>query len=422
MKFLNILLVFIILFLNFDSNSQTLIAGWDFQTITPNGTAAAAAPNTPKTYIANVGTGVLYLDGTNGSSDWYVPSSGSTNTELNAFTGTDVNATNGLSTTTNTVSSLAVLGGLGGTAANGKKIVFAFSMSNYSYFKITYSTQRTSTGFSSQIWEYSADGGLNWTSITSISSGTTSGTIASNWSTSGVITVLPNGNGSGLGSVANALVRVTFNGASNSTGNNRLDNFQIIGSATALPVMLSSFNVHKVVKNNVINWSTASEQNNSGFNIERSTNGIDFENIGFVKSLSPSGNSSNRLDYSFTDYNPIGLNQYYRLKQIDFDGTNKYSAIVLVTREAPSDLTITRVYPNPASNSIFFNASAPKKMDLQLLILDVNGRVVSRKNVFTDVGNNGFDMNIENLASGTYFIKAVSKENGIITVEKFLKN
>jgi hypothetical protein len=194
-----------------------------------------------------------------------------------------------------------------------------------------------------------------------------------------------------------------------------------IESNITLPVSLLSFSSNKLGKINLLNWSTASEQNNSGFNIERSTNGTDFENIGFVKSLSSNGNSSSRLDYSFTDINPIGLNQYYRLKQTDFDGTHKYSAIVMVRREAPTALTLTKVYPNPANSSIYINASVPTKMDLQFLIIDVAGRVVSTKNAFADVGNNGFDMTVEHLESGTYFIKAISKEQGVVTTEKFIK-
>lgn len=194
-----------------------------------------------------------------------------------------------------------------------------------------------------------------------------------------------------------------------------------IESGITLPVSISLFSALKLGKSNNVIWSTASEQNNSGFNVERSTNGTDFENIGFVKSLSSNGNSSSRLDYSFTDINPIGLNQYYRLKQTDFDGTRKYSAIVMVRREVPTALTLTKVYPNPANGSIYINASVPTKMDLQFLIIDVAGRVVSTKNAFADVGNNGFDMTVEHLESGTYFIKAISKEQGVVATEKFIK-
>ena len=86
-----------------------LVAGWDFQTTTNGGTATAAAPNTPKQYTANFGSGGLFLNGQNGSSDWFVPATGSTATELNAFTGTAINAGTGFSTTTSGAAALALL-------------------------------------------------------------------------------------------------------------------------------------------------------------------------------------------------------------------------------------------------------------------------------------------------------------------------
>ena len=78
-----------------NSQAQTLIAGWDFQTTINGGTAVAVSPATPKVYIANFGTGTIFLEGTNTSSNWFVPATGSTNTELNGFDGTAVNAGSG---------------------------------------------------------------------------------------------------------------------------------------------------------------------------------------------------------------------------------------------------------------------------------------------------------------------------------------
>lgn len=127
------------------------------------------------------------------------------------------------------------------------------------------------------------------------------------------------------------------------------------------------------------------------------------------------------MDYSFTDYNPIGLKQYYRLKQTDFDGTSKYSAIVLVTREAPAELSLTKVYPNPSKESIYINAASPSKMNLQFYIVDLNGRIVRRKQVFADMGNNGFDISVANLAPGTYILQAINSDNKMVASEKFIK-
>ena len=193
-----------------------LVAGWDFQTTTNGGTATAAAPNTPTQYTANFGSGGLFLNGQNGSSDWFVPATGTTNTELNAFTGTAINAGAGFSTTTSGAAALALLN----NTANGKSAVFRFSMAGFQDLVVSYATQRTSTGFSSQAWSFSTDG-LNWTDHQTISGLPTSFATQ----TLGSIT--------GLNGATDAYLRLTVSGASTANGNNRIDNIQF--NATAVP-------------------------------------------------------------------------------------------------------------------------------------------------------------------------------------------
>ena len=193
-----------------------LVAGWDFQTTTNGGTALVAAPNTPKQITANFGSGGLFLDGQNGSSDWFVPATGTTNTELNAFTGTAINAGAGFSTTTSGAAALALLN----NTANGKSAVFRFSMAGFQDLVVSYATQRTSTGFSSQAWSFSTDG-LNWTDHQTISGLPTSFATQ----TLGSIT--------GLNGATDAYLRLTVSGASTANGNNRIDNIQF--NATAVP-------------------------------------------------------------------------------------------------------------------------------------------------------------------------------------------
>ena len=211
--------------------SADMIAQWDFQTTTNGGTAIAASPSTPKLFVANFGTGSLYLNGTNGSSDFYAPPTGSTNTEINAFGGTTLNATGSMSTVTSGPAALAIVGGAasdpaGTFGANGKSMVFAFSMSGYSNLAVSYAVQRTSTGFSTQQWDYSSDG-TNWSSAATITG------IQASFFNNGTNVVTSLGVASGLDNAATAYMRVTFSGATAASGNNRMDNFQF--NATALP-------------------------------------------------------------------------------------------------------------------------------------------------------------------------------------------
>ena len=216
-----------------------MVAQWDFQTTTNGGTAAATpatgttANTTPKVYVANFGSGTLYLDGTNYSSNFYLPATGSTNAEISAFGGTALNATGSMSTTTSGIAALAIQGGAasvpaGTYNANGKAMVFKFSMSGLTNLSVSYAVQRTASGFTTQQWDYSTDG-TTWSSAATISG------IGASFAggTTNVASTL--GVASGLNNAANAYMRVTFTGATSATGNNRMDNFQFNADAIPAP-------------------------------------------------------------------------------------------------------------------------------------------------------------------------------------------
>jgi hypothetical protein len=187
--------------------SQFLLAGWDFQTTTNGGTACAAAPSSPTSFTANFGSGTIYANGTNGSSTWVTATSGN---EITAFAGSAVNAGTGFSTTTNTPASIALVN----TTANTKSIVFSVNMTGNKDLIISYATQRTSSGFTSQAWEYSTTGTGGWTNFS------TQTTILTSF---GVIT-LPTV--TALDNISTAFIRLTVTGATATSGNNRLDNIQ----------------------------------------------------------------------------------------------------------------------------------------------------------------------------------------------------
>lgn len=196
----------------------TLIAGWDFQTTTTGGTAAAAAPNSPTVYSANFGTGTLYLNGTNGASTWVTATSGN---ETSSFGGTAVNAGSGFSTVTSGASSLTVLN----STANIKSMVFKFSMTGLKDLIASYATQNSGTGFTSHKWEYGTDG-VNWTTVQTLTPLPTSYAVRT-------LTTI-----TGLDGTANAYLRLTVNGATSAAGNNRLDNIQLNATTnTATPVI-----------------------------------------------------------------------------------------------------------------------------------------------------------------------------------------
>jgi len=207
------------------AHAQTLIAGWDFQTTSGGGTAAAAAPGSPLTYVANFSvvstiTPTLYLNGTNGSSTW---TSLASNPQVTSFGGSSVNTSGtSFSTTTSGAASLA----LANSSSNGNAAVFKFSMTGFKDLSISYSTQATATGFNLQTWEYSTNGST-WSSIGTFNPRPTG---ATTFATVGVVT-LPTV--TGLDSIGIAYVRLVVSGATATAGNNRFDNIQF--NATAIP-------------------------------------------------------------------------------------------------------------------------------------------------------------------------------------------
>ena len=214
------------------SANAGLIAGWDFQTTTNGGTAVTAQDTAQaKLYTANFGSGALYLNGTNYASDWSVSSTSAILRELNAFTGTAQNTSGyGFSTTTTSPACLAFIGGgtasSGNYTANGKSGVFTVSMSGYKDLSISLAASRTASGFTSMAWEVSKNGS-SWTSVGTLSSGTTAGTITTSFSTLTLSTI------TALDNATTAYVRFTVTGATAQSGNLKIDN--VAFNATLVP-------------------------------------------------------------------------------------------------------------------------------------------------------------------------------------------
>ncbi len=203
---------------------------------------------------------------------------------------------------------------------------------------------------------------------------------------------------------------------------NRRGTFTIVGSGSALPVALSSFTGEAKAGKNFLLWTTASETNNAGFEVQRSVDGTDFSTIGKVNSKAEGGNSSNPINYSFTDGTPFAGMNYYRLVQTDKDGKTNYSSVISLKGAKTERLQIVSVYPNPAVNDVRVVMNAPEAGKVTLAVTDLSGRIVTQLNRQVATGDNSIDVNVASLAAGTYFIKVIC-DNGCETlVKKFVKN
>ena len=202
------------------------------------------------------------------------------------------------------------------------------------------------------------------------------------------------------------------------------------GTCPPLPVQLASFTGVRLTNSTVrLDWTTASEVNNYGFNVERrlkSEEGTSlslsasWETLGFVQGH---GNSNSPKEYSFEDKNPQAGKMQYRLKQIDFDGTYEYSQTAEVNFDAPVNLVLDQNYPNPFNPStvISYRLSVISKVSLK--IFDLLGREVAvLVNEYQQPGDYNFQFSISNLPagrqgsqlpSGVYFYNLTTESNSI---------
>jgi hypothetical protein len=181
------------------------------------------------------------------------------------------------------------------------------------------------------------------------------------------------------------------------------------------PVELLSFSGKALDKSNELTWKTASERNNSHFEVERTADGRRFTTIGKVAG---SGNSTVERTYTFTDESPIAK-AYYRIKQVDFDGQFSYSRTLMLER-ARSWREFT-LYPSPLSSNsdltLSFSLDRAQPMDIRLV--DTYGRTLLHQTFEGQKGENIRSLEAAQLPSGIYF--AIMSDGNEMSTQKIVK-
>ncbi len=188
--------------------------------------------------------------------------------------------------------------------------------------------------------------------------------------------------------------------------------FAIAISSTVLPIDLSIFEAACVNKNVQVSWTSASENNNAYYTIERSCEGASsFQAVGKVAGA---GNSSTPLQYTFIDSTFPGNTCYYRLKQTDFNGTPHYLKTIAVSCKDQYQFDLVNVYPNPVVDelNVFFNAD--KVGPVQISITDLLGKVLISQSVPAAVGLNQTSLDMTSYSNSVYFIRLNNGERTIV--------
>ncbi|WP_210488360.1 YDG domain-containing protein [Rufibacter aurantiacus] len=177
-----------------------------------------------------------------------------------------------------------------------------------------------------------------------------------------------------------------------------------------LPVSLISFSGKQKSSSIDLSWSTAAEKDNDYFQIERSQDGKTFIGVGKVKG---NGNSNVLRNYNFSDASAQAGVNYYRLKQVDFDGKFEYSKVIAVKADAKSGVQASlEVYPNPTVGKVYVTSSQVSGA-ATVTVFHSNGRVVLQQNVQVEVGQ-PLTLDLSNYSPGVYFLQ-VQTANGKMT-------
>jgi len=252
---------------------------------------------------------------------------------------------------------------------------------------------------------YSTDAGQNWESLVLLHGGPNGELVTAPHSTSEFIPD-PNEWETMKLTLPEGVTKFKFKAMSAGGNDLFLDNIRIINQDSGTPVELVSF--HAAVLNNDVHlkWTTETEINNSGFEIQRKKANEDWENIGFIEGY---GSTTEEHNYSLVDKNILAGHYQYRLKQIDYDGSFEYFGVVDINISQPTKFSLEQNYPNPFNPSTTIKYSIPESGNIKLIVFNSLGEEVKvLKDEFEEAGTYKINFNASELSSGIYFYKIIS--------------
>ncbi len=211
-------------------------------------------------------------------------------------------------------------------------------------------------------------------------------------------------------------------GTDNINGNNFDDsrgraynqtNFVFVNCLVVLPVELLSFDAKPLDNKVDVSWSTASETNNDFFTLERSADAINFNSVATIKGA---GNSTQLIDYNYTDEAPLDGTSYYRLMQTDFNGSSHFSEMIPVSTGA---FSVSAVYPNPATETLTIDLHFSQESTVEISVKNILGINVQSTTLSQKEGDRSCTLQLASLAKGVYLLSI--KSGNKICQSKFIK-
>ena len=214
---------------------------------------------------------------------------------------------------------------------------------------------------------------------------------------------------------------ITISGVNASRGTTRsgsaITTFGSKDPSVVLPIELTSFTATCDGRSALFEWTTATEKNNDYFSLERSDDAINFVEIARIAGA---GNSIEPLSYSYTDYGVYGGDNYYRLVQVDYDGTRTASEIIVTNCVEASGEPEVLAYPNPFNSDLTVELENFGDRPASIEVYDVLGRLVYFEKA--DAPQNSYQtiLHLDGLSNSTYTVR-VSTSDFVIN-QKVVKN
>lgn len=215
------------------------------------------------------------------------------------------------------------------------------------------------------------------------------------------------GNVLNSGTFCDGIVPINSYSASTGITATNLNLFSRFGGAgnsggAGLPISLVSLSANAIDNSFIrVNWVTATEVNNAGFDVLRSIDGTNFTKIGWVDGHT---NSTEQLSYSFDDKNAdANVLYYYRLNQVDLNGENSQSNIVSAQLRAENVFTVSDFIPNPTSNTSKINIICSETQKVNVTMFNTLGQIIQKEDYNLVTGVNPISFSMSTLADGTYY-------------------
>lgn len=183
---------------------------------------------------------------------------------------------------------------------------------------------------------------------------------------------------------------------------------QNLGGGTLLPVVLSYFKASLRNGAVILKWKTEQELNSDRFEIEKSSNGSQWELLSTVKG---SGTFASATEYSYQDALPAKGYNYYRLKQVDYDGKSVYSSVCRVDNRL-SGVQLDQLFPNPSREQVTLSFSADRTTLLTARMIDLSGKQVFSSQTRIEQGQQQWKLPIHQLSPGVYQLQISDEKQG----------